>query len=94
MYDSYMATNTYPLAVPDDLLESLRECARETGLSVADTMRQSMRLGMPRLREQLSVNQVKPLSEAECRECWEKPDPEFDALAAHCAGLPVPSPEE
>jgi hypothetical protein len=94
MYDSSMKTGTYPLAVPTDLLSELRETARETGLSVADTMRQSMKLGLPKLREQLSSRSLKPLTSAECRECWQTPDPEFDRLAAHCAGLPVSEPEE
>ena len=94
MYDSSMKTDTYPLAVPRDLLRDLRKAARETGLSIADTMRQSMKLGLPKLREQLSTNALKPLTPEESRECWQTPDPEFDRLAAHCAGLPVPEPEE
>jgi hypothetical protein len=88
-----MPMHTYPLALPDELLESLRQCAGETGLSMADTMRQSIKLGMPRLKEQLSAHAVKPLTAEECRECWGEPDPEFDALAAHCASLPVPGTE-
>ena len=59
MYDSYMKTNTYPLAVPSDPLKSL-----------------------------------KPFTAEESRRCFETADPEFDALSAHCASLPVPIPEE
>lgn len=88
-----MKTDTYPLAVPTDLLKELRKTARQTGLSVADTMRQSMKLGLPRLKEQFSVVTAKPLTKAECRSCWQTPDPHFDRLAAHCAGLPVAQPE-
>jgi len=33
-----MKTNTYPLAVPSDLLKDLRKVARLTGLSVVDTV--------------------------------------------------------
>ena len=57
MYVSSMKTDTYPLAVPSDLMGELRRCARETGLSVADTMRQSMRLGLNKLVEQLGPKQ-------------------------------------
>ena|SRR5258708_38705687 len=98
MYDSYMKTDTYPLAVPKDLYGDLRKAAKATGLSIADAMRQSMKLGLPKLVEELSVPQalkkLKPLSPEECRECWGDPDPEFDALAAHCASLPKAPPED
>jgi len=88
-----MKSETYPLAVPEDLLKEVRKTAKETGLSLADAMRQSIKLGLPRLREQLSSKQLKPLSKAESRDCWETADPDFDSLAAHCASLPVPPPE-
>jgi len=97
MYDSSMKTNTYPLAVPSDLLKDLRTAAQQTGLSMADTMRQSMKLGLPGLVERLSpdpLNNLKPFTPAESRRCFAIPQPEFDALAAHCASLPVPIPEE
>jgi len=35
-----------------------------------------------------------PFTEAECPECWGKPDPEWDALEHHMAGLPVPRLED
>jgi hypothetical protein len=92
-----MKTSTYPLAVPSDLLEDLRKAARKTGLSMADTMRQSIKLGLPGLVDRLSpdpLQNLKPFTAAETRRCFATPDPEFDALAAHCASLPVPIPEE
>jgi len=67
---------------------------------MADAMRQSMKLGLPKLVEQLSVEQVlknlKPMTFEECRECWEEPNEEFDALEHHCATHPyeVSKPEE
>jgi hypothetical protein len=97
MQVSSMKTNTYPLAVPHDLLKDLRKAAQQTGLSMADTMRQSMKLGLPGLVERLSpdpLKNLKPLTPAESRGCFATPDPEFDALAMHCAALPVPMPEE
>jgi len=82
MYDSSMKTDTYPLAVPPELLG-------------ADIMRQSMKLGLPRLREHLSTHPLKdlePMSRAESRRCYQQPNPEFDALEHHLASLPSPPP--
>jgi hypothetical protein len=98
MYDSSMKSETFPLAMPAELLGEVRQAAKRTGLSMADAMRQSMKLGLPRLVEKLSMEQVlknlKPLTPEECRQCWETPDPEFDRLAAHCASLPKTPPED
>ena len=90
-----MKSQTVPLAMPQDLLGQVRHAAKRTKLSMADVMRQSMQLGLPKLIERLSTNEaLKPLTPEECRQAWEVPDPEFDALAAHCAKLAPPSPEQ
>jgi hypothetical protein len=63
---------------------------------MADIMRQSMKLGLPELREQLSpdpLENLKPLSKAKSRRCYRQPNPEFDALEHHLASLPSPPPE-
>ncbi len=44
-----MKTDTYPLAVPPDLLGEVRQASHDLGLSMADIMRQSMKLGLPKL---------------------------------------------
>lgn len=91
-----MKTDTYPLAVPADLLGEVRQASQDLGLSMADIMRQSMRLGLPKLREQLSpdpLKDMKPLSRAESRRCYQQPNHEFDALEHHLAGLPSPPPD-
>ena len=81
--------------MPPDLLKEIRQTAKETGLSLADVMRQSMKLGAPRLREQLApARKLKPFTKEECRECWGEPDPEFDALAADMARRPLRPPED
>ena len=62
-----MKSETYPLALPPPLLREIRRTAKQTGLSLAEAMRQSLRLGLPKLREQLSSNRitnVDPLPEA------------------------------
>ena len=93
-----MKSETYPLALPSGLLKELRKAAKKTGLSVADAMRQSMKLGLPKLVEELSMEQtlknLKPMTEEECRQCWQTPDQEFDELAAYCAALPKAPPED
>jgi len=91
-----MKTDTYPLAVPSDLLGEVRQASQDLGLSMADIMRQSMKLGLPRLRDQLSpdpLRNLKPLSRAESRRCYQQPNREFDALEHHLASLPSPPPE-
>lgn len=45
---------TYPLAMPDNLMEDVKQAAQESGISAADAMRQAIRLGLPRLRQGLS----------------------------------------
>jgi hypothetical protein len=94
MYDSSMKSDTYPLAMPADLIGEVRQAAQATGLSMADTMRQSIRLGLPKLKEQLATNQLKPFTKEECRRAFKTPDPEFDAIAAAMVRLPMPVPEE
>ncbi len=91
-----MKTDTYPLAVPPDLLGEVRRTSEDLGLSMADIMRQSMKLGLPKLRDQLSpdpLKNIKPLSRAESRRCYQQPNREFDALEHQLAGLPSPPPE-
>src|ERR1700691_5640520 len=91
-----MKTDTYPLSVPPDLLGEVRQASQDLGLSMADIMRQSMKLGLPKLREQLSPDPLRnltPLPKAESRRCYRQPNPEFDALEHHLASLPSPPPE-
>jgi hypothetical protein len=80
--------------MPADLLSEMRKAAKRTNLSTADAMRQSMRLGLPKLLEQLSGNHLKPLTAEECRLAYRRPNAEFDALEHHCALLPKRPPEE
>ncbi len=91
MYDSSMRSETYPLAMPEDLLQEIRETAQATGLSMADAMRQSMRLGLPKLKAELSG--LKPFTAEECRQAF-GPDKEWDDLAAAMTKLPFPKPED
>ena len=42
-----MTSETYPPAMPNDLLDEVRHTAKAAGLSMAEAMRQSMKLGLP-----------------------------------------------
>lgn len=88
-----MKSETYPLAVPEDLLTEMRNAAKETGLSVADAMRQSMKLGLPKLREQLATNKLKPMTAEEARRAFAR-DSEWDALESAMVRMPVGPPED
>ena len=91
MYDSYMKTATFPLAIPADLLGEVRKTAKDTGLSMADAMRQSMKLGLPKLRDQLAG--VRPMTKEEAKRAF-APDPEWDQIAADMARHQSFTPEE
>lgn len=72
-----MKSETYPLAVPADLLREVRRTAKNAGLSLAEAMRQSLRLGLPRLREQFAVGRVtnvEPLPPTTARRLYSIPD--------------------
>ncbi len=93
MYDSSMKSETYPLAMPQELLGELRQTAKETGLSMADAMRQSMKLGLPRLREQLSAGKRNPMSRSEARRAF-GPSSDWDSLESAMARRPFRPPED
>ncbi len=87
-----MKSETYPLALPSALLQEIRKTASETGISMADAMRQSLKLGLPKLREQLAPQSLKPFTTEESRQAF-APDPEWDALFAATVKIPVREPE-
>ncbi len=88
-----MKTDSYPLAIPADLLDEVRRTATETGLSMADAMRQSMRLGLPKLRERLSAASLKPFTRNEVQSAFKK-DPDWEAFESAMTQVPVTPPEE
>jgi len=88
-----MKSDTYPLALPSDLLRELRETAKDTGLSVADAMRQSMRLGLPKLREQLSLAPLRPFTADEVRAAF-KGDRDWEAFESAMTCAPFSPPQE
>jgi hypothetical protein len=91
-----MKSETYPLAVPPDLLSEVRRTAKETGLSLAEAMRQSLKLGLPKLREQLAVarvTNVEPLPPRVARRLYSSPDDDESAIKIFMAAQSCPSEE-
>ena len=73
-----MQSKTFPLAMPKDLLSQVRRAARKTGLSMADTMRQSMKLGLEPLVRELApeprVTNVDPLPDEVLDRYYSRPE--------------------
>ena len=92
MYVSSMKSDTYPLAMPNDLLEEVRQTAKATGLSMADAMRQSMKLGLPKLREQLSTAHLRPFTPKEIKAAFKR-DEEWEAFESAMTSVPSSPPE-
>jgi hypothetical protein len=78
MYDSSMKSETFPLAMPKPLLNEVRQAAKKTGLSMADTMRQSMKLGLDKLVHELGshrrITNVDPLPDAVLKRAYSRPE--------------------
>jgi hypothetical protein len=78
MYVSYMQSKTFPLAMPQELLSRVRRASRKTGLSMADTMRQSMKLGLDQLVETLApeprITNVDPLPDEVLDRYYSRPE--------------------
>jgi hypothetical protein len=88
-----MATNLQPLAVPEDLHQEVRQAASETHLPVAEVLRQSIQLGLPKLREQHAPERkLQPFTRAEAAEAFAR-DPEWERLESAMARRPVTKPE-
>lgn len=73
-----MKSETVPLAMPKDLLREIRRTSKQVGLSMADTMRQSMKLGLHKLIEQLGENRritnIDPLPDAVLDKIYSRPE--------------------
>ena len=93
-----MPSTTIPLAMQEDLLAEVRAAAEDTGLSQADIMRQSMKLGLPRLREQLHreagrITNVDPLPDNVLERLYRERDDDPEGIDALMAAQPIHKPE-
>ena len=67
-----MSMTTYPLGLPDELMEEVKRTAADTHLSMEDAMRQAIKIGLPQVREGMS--READLAEA-AAETWDKLGP-------------------
>ena len=79
-------------------MAEVREAAERTHLSQADIMRQSMKLGLLRLREQLNreagrITNVDPLPAKVLERLYRQRDDDPEGIAALMAAQPIYKPE-
>jgi hypothetical protein len=67
-----MSMTTYPLGLPDELMEEVKRTAADTHLSMADAMLQAIKLGLPQVRE--GASRESDLAEA-AAETWDRLGP-------------------
>lgn len=85
-----MSSTTVPLAVPEALLQAVREAAKASDLPEADVMRQTMKLGLPLFREQ--CHPLEPFTPEEARRAF-APDPAWEKFESAMSRRPKPVPE-
>jgi hypothetical protein len=91
MYVSTMKSVTYPIALPVDFLNEFKQAAKEAGVSTADTIRQSAKLGLPKFREQTAsgrVTNVAPLPDRVARKLYAEREEDLDSIRRFIAAQP------
>jgi len=91
MYVSTMKSVTYPIALPVDFLKEFKRAAKEAGVSTADTIRQSAKLGLPKFREQTAsgrVTNVTPLPDSVARKLYAEREEDMDSIRRFIAAQP------
>jgi hypothetical protein len=80
------ATTLYPLRLSGELLRQIREAARGTHLEQSEVVRQSIRLGLPRLLKELSesspLTNVKPFPKGALARAYRHSDPGWNRVEA------------
>ena len=67
-----MSMTTFPLGLPDELMEEVRRTAADSHLSMTDAMLQAIKFGLPHVRE--GAHTDPDLAEAEA-ETWDSLGP-------------------
>jgi len=88
-----MASTQYPLQVPDDLMAEVEATALSVHLSKAAVMRQSIKLGLPKLRQQLSaragrVTNVDPLPDRVMKRLYREREDDDASIRRFMAAQP------
>ena len=80
-----MSQVNYSLGLPKELLQEVKNAAKEIGLSTADVIRHAIKFGVPKVRQAMSV--VEGMSET-LGDTWERLGPaprvNYDALQQMC----------
>jgi hypothetical protein len=74
---------------PPDFLNEVKQAAKEAGLSTADTIRQSAKLGLPQFREQTArgrVANVAPLPDSVAWRLYAEREEDADSIRRSIAG--------
>ncbi len=95
-----MKSETIPLAMPTELAAEMKKAAKETGLSMADVMRQSMKIGVRQLVRRLGKRapliNVEPLPDAVLERLYKQRDDDAgdpQGVKKLMAAQPIHSPE-
>lgn len=91
-----MKSITYPIALPLDFLQEFKQAAKASGLSTADAIRQSAKLGLPKFREQTlgaRVANADPLPDSVARKLYSKRDEDTEVTRAFIAAQSKGDPE-
>ena len=88
-----MASTQYPLQVPDDLMAEVEATALSVHLSKAAVMRQSIKLGLPKLRQQLAaragrVTNVDPLPDRVLKRLYREREDDDASIRRFMAAQP------
>ena len=89
-----MTKTPVTLTMPPKLRKEMEQVASETGFSLKEVIHQSMKLGLPKLRQHLLPERAaKPFTPSESQAAF-APDPEWERLEAVMARRPAAKPEE
>ena len=74
-----------PVSMPDELLGLIRAAAKESDLSQQDVIRQSVKLGLPKFRQQHAnpkrrITNVDPLPDNVARKLYAQPDDDQEGI--------------
>ena len=87
-----MPSIVYPLNLPEDLYEEIKQTANDIQLSIADSMRQGLKLGLPALREKLSagrVTNVQPVPKKTLDRLYRERDEDSESIRRFIAAQPT-----
>jgi hypothetical protein len=91
IYNSTMKSVVFPLVWPAETFGQMKQAAKQTGLSTADIIRQSAKLGLPKLLEQMGagrVTNVEPLPDKVARKLYAEREEDMESIRCFIAAQP------